>query len=77
MHHCALQETQETVSLHRACCHHELCSVLHKGFGEQRQVEVVVVWGLVSALWEKFGAPGRQQQGAVCAADGSAALPHV
>lgn len=63
------------VSLHRPCCLRELCSVLRKGFGEQRQVGVV--WGLVSALWEKFGAPGRQQQGAVCAADGSAALPHV
>lgn len=29
------REVQRVVSLHRAHCHHELCSVLHKGCGEQ------------------------------------------
>lgn len=50
----ALKEEQGLVSLHRACCHHKLCSVLHKGCGEN------VVWGLllgfssVGEVWDAW-----------------------
>lgn len=69
LHHCALQEAQGVVSLPRAHCHHKLCSVQHKSFGEKR--EGGVVWGPLlgfSSVGE-LGMLGRQQQGAVCVAD--------
>lgn len=70
----ALQEEQGLVSLHRACCHHKLCSVLHKDCGEN------VVWGLLlgfSSVGEVWDAWQVAVRSCVCAAAESAALQHV
>jgi len=55
------------VSLHSGC-HHELCSLLHKQFGEKGEGEVVCGLLLGFSSVEEVGVLGRQQKGAVCAA---------
>lgn len=67
------------VSLHRACCHHKVCSVQHKSFGEKR--ERGVVWGLllgfssVGEVWHAWQASNEEL--CVLLMRESSALQHV